>query len=239
MPQEAEEWGADGSIGQAEGLDLILGHWGAMAGLELERVTPTLLWGRPLPPALVAVKRGAAGAGAGKGQAMQVRRWPRLGLRWARTRPRGAAVRQEDTGAAGAWGTPRSDIQGPHPCGLGVGPRWATSQLGVWGPVTRPECFGVETLYSLGQGVLYSDGEGESTPTSLGGQGRVPSPRNLAPPRLVAAKRRVATHLWTPSSFQPARPVRTHPAPSRNPPVSPLPPTLEAPRDPWRLDCPA
>lgn len=50
LPQEAEEWGADGSIGQAEGLDLILGHWGAMAGLELERVTAHPALGKAPPP---------------------------------------------------------------------------------------------------------------------------------------------------------------------------------------------
>ncbi|ELK23994.1 Neuronal PAS domain-containing protein 1 [Myotis davidii] len=38
-----------------------------------------------------------------------------------------------------------------------------------------------------------------------------------------AAKRRAATHPWTPSSFQPARPARTRPAQSQNPQVR-LPP---------------
>lgn len=57
------------------------------------------------------------------------------------------------------------------------------------------------------------------------------------PTCLVSAKRRAATHPWTPSSFQPARPARTRPAQSRNPQVR-LPPDHGGSQRPWPLGCP-
>lgn len=76
----------------------------------------------------------------------------------------------------------------------------------------------METLYSLGPRSLHPQAWGGQRESALTQE---PGPN---PTCLVSAKRRAATHLWTPSSFQPARPVRTHPAQSRNPRVSPLPP---------------
>lgn len=49
-------------------------------------------------------------------------------------------------------------------------------------------------------------------------------PGTLAPNAILLspAKRRVAKHLWMPSSFQPVWPVRTHPVQGQSPRVSPL-----------------
>lgn len=110
------------------------------------------------------------------------------------------------------------------------------------GPIMRPKCLGIGTLHSL-EGGSTLRGRGESYSHKTGGQEGVCSHAGPLAPNttcLVPAKLRVARYLWTPSSFQPAWPVRTHPAQSQNPQVSPTSHSKpwEAQSDPWELHCP-
>lgn len=98
---------------------------------------------------------------------------------------------------------------------------------------------GGDTIFTGMVGVPHSEGEGKSILARLGDRRESALTQEpwLSTPPLIPAKPRVARHLWTPSSFQPVRPVKMRPAQSPQVSLAPRPDPRRL-SDPWDLACP-